>query len=278
MEIGKTRIDAGAVSFAIQHRDLDGGAPHGQGASGAGGSYADQGVCIQVMADVDGKDTEILRFDCFDNSPHYHYGPEKDNVRILLDTVVSGNPIGWTTKQLRHRLPEMIKRAGYEELAGKLDDALVSQKIDELDTVAREIAARERHTVTHNRGTEIIEAGNIRFGLEMRTVGEDGGLAIHVLSDVAGQEIELMAIDCFRISPHYHYGPRAKNERNFIDTTLAPDAFVWILDQFKGGKLPDMLEYAGYPTIVAAMDEDLLAERLVEVESKGRAMIADDPR
>lgn len=278
MNIGKTRIDAGAISFAIQHRDLDGGAPHGQGAGSAGGSYADQGVCIQVMADVDGKDTEILRFDCFDNSPHYHYGPEKDNVRILLDTVITGNPIGWTTRQLRGRLPEMIKRAGYEELAGQLDDGLVSEKVDELDTVAREMAARERHTVTHNRGTEVIEAGNIRFGLEMRTAGEDGGLANHVLSDVAGQEIELMAIDCFRISPHYHYGPRAKNERNFMDTTLVPDSFEWILDQFKGGKLPDMLEYAGYPTIVAAMDEDLLAERLVEVESKGRAMIANDPR
>ena len=126
MDIGKTRIDAGAISFALQHRDLDGGAPHGQGAGNTGGSYADQGVCIQVMADIAGKETEILRFDCFDNAPHYHYGPEKDNVRILLDTVVAGNPIGWTTKQLRNRLPEMIKRAGYEELAGQLDDALVA--------------------------------------------------------------------------------------------------------------------------------------------------------
>ena len=50
------------------------------------------------------------------------------------------------------------------------------------------------------------------------------------------------------------------------------------MDQFEGGKLPDMFEYAGCQTVVAAMDEDLLAERLVEVESKGRAMIADDPR
>ena len=72
--------------------------------------------------------------------------------------------------------------------------------------------------------------------------------------------------------------PRNKNERNFIDTTLAPDSFGWILDQFKSGKLPTMLEYAGYPTIATEMDTDLVAERLALVESKGRSMIADDPR
>ena len=112
----------------------------------------------------------------------------------------------------------------------------------------------------------------------MRGVGQDGGIAIHVLGDVSGQEIELMAVDCLRISPHYHYGPRAKNERNFIDTTLVPDSFKWILDQFRNGRLPSMIEYAGYPNIAAALDEDLLAARLPDVESKGRAMIEADPR
>ena len=45
------------------------------------------------------------------------------------------------------------------------------------------------------------EAGNIRFGLELRPVGSDGGMSIDVLGDVAGQEIELMPFDCFRIFP-----------------------------------------------------------------------------
>jgi hypothetical protein len=40
-------------------------------------------------------------------------------------------------------------------------------------------------------------------------------MAIHVLSDMAGQEIELLAFDCFRMNPHYHYGPRNRNERIF---------------------------------------------------------------
>ncbi|GIS95099.1 MAG: hypothetical protein CM1200mP22_23360 [Dehalococcoidia bacterium] len=45
----------------------------------------------------------------------------------------------------------------------------------------------------------------------------DGGLAIHVLSDLGGtpeksyvEETELMAFDLFWDGPHYHYGPRKR--------------------------------------------------------------------
>jgi hypothetical protein len=278
MQIGKTRIEAGTMTFALHYRDLDGGAPHTQGAGGTGGGYADQGVCVQVVGQVAGKETELLRFDCFDNHPHYHYGPENKNVRIMLDPTVTGNPIGWTIKQLRSKLPVMLKRAGYEDLADQMDGDLVYRKVAEVECAAREMALKGRHTVTHNRGTEVIEAGNIRFGLEMRTVGPDGGPAIHVLGDVAGQEIELLAIDCFRLNPHYHYGPRARNERIFWDTTLVPSSLRWTLEQFKGGKLPAMLERAGYPTIAAALDADLIAARVSEVEAKLQAMMQADPR
>jgi hypothetical protein len=65
--------------------------------------------------------------------------------------------------------------------------------VDEVAAIAHDMAQKGRHTVTHNRGTEVIEAGAIRFGLEVRQVGQDGGMAIHVLSDAAGQEIELLA-------------------------------------------------------------------------------------
>jgi hypothetical protein len=272
MDIGKTKIACGPVCFALQYRLLDGGAPHRQGAGGRGGSDADQGVCIQVVGNIDGKETELLRFDCFDNHPHYHYEPEKKNVRIMLDPTVAGNPIRWTMSQLRSRLPAMLAHAGYGDLAVQIDPSSLMQKLPEVEAKACEMALKGRNTVTHNRGTEIIEAGNIRFGLEMRTVGQDGGIAIHVLGDAAGQEIELLAFDCFRTYPHYHYGPRAKNERIFWDTTLVPDAFRWTIDQFKAGKLRTMLERAGYPTIAAALDEDLIAAKLPEVETTAQAM------
>jgi len=273
MEIGKTKIACGPICFALHYRELDGGAPHRQGAGGAGGGDADQGVCIQVVGDVAGKETEVLRFDCFDNRPHYHYGPENKNVRIMLDPTVAGNPVGWTMAQLRSKLPAMLARAGYEALAIQLDPYLVTQTLAEVEDRAREMALQQRNTVRHNRGTEIIEAGNIRFGLEMRTVGPDGGMAIHVLGDIAGQEVELLAFDCFRTYPHYHYGPMSKNERIFWDTTLVPNALQWTLEQFKSGKLPAMLQRAGYPTVAAALDDRIIASKLPEVEAKTQEML-----
>jgi len=278
MEIGKTKIQAGPIAFALHHRYLDGGAPHTQGAGGRGGGHADQGVCIQVVGNVRGKETELLRLDCFDNNPHYHYGPENKNERIMLDPTTAGSPIGWTVNQLKTRLPDMLKRAGYVELANRVNASLVSEKLDEVAAAAREMDAKERNHTRHNRGDPVIEAGNIRFGLEMRTVGPDGGPAIHLMADVADREIELIAFDCFRINPHYHYGPRYKNERIFMDTTLVPDSLEWVLDQFKEGKLPAMIERAGYPTIAAAVDTDLLAHKVLEMESTIKAMAKADPR
>lgn len=221
-----------------------------------------------------GKETELLRFDCFDNDARYHYGPEKQNERIMLDPTVTGHPIGWTIKQLGTSLAPMLTRAGYEEHANQLDPDLVAQTLPEVDVTARQLDVEARDTVTHNRGEPVIVARNIRFGLEMRTVGKDGGPAIHVLGDVAGQEVELLAFDCFRLNPHYHYGPRCKNERIFIDKTVVPDALAWTLTLFKNGKLPKMLERAGYPSIVAALDEDLVAAKVCEVESALQAMTA----
>ncbi len=260
MQMEKTMIDAGVVKFVLRYRQeiMD-----------------DQGLGIQVTSDIDGREVEILRFDCFDQHPHYHYGPEKNNERLYMDKTTAGNPLGWTLEQLRSSLPEMLKRAGYEDIAGQLDNyqqaALVATKLNEVEDAARLMAVRDRRTVTHNRGDEIIQAGNIRFGLEFRELPtiNDRGMAIHVLSDVSGQEIEILAFDCFERAPHYHYGPRNKDIRIYWDMTLVPDTLRWTLDQFRGGKLPEMIGRAGYPGIVAELDTDLILSKIErEVEPK----------
>ncbi|MCE2464408.1 MAG: hypothetical protein J4F46_11020, partial [Dehalococcoidia bacterium] len=142
-------------------------------------------------------------FDCFDQVPHYHYGPENHNERYDLDKTTAGNPVGWTVGQIRTRLPEMLKRAGYEDLSGSIDAELLAAKADELEATAREMAANQRRTVTHNRGDVIIEAGAIRFGLEYRNLASLGaqGQAIHVLGDVAGQEILLRQSSALPLRP-----------------------------------------------------------------------------
>jgi hypothetical protein len=117
-------IQAGAVTFALQYRTVN----------------ADQGVCIHVMGSPAGDMTELLRFDCFDNVPHYHYAPLAQNERHNLDKVSAGNPLDWAVGRLRTRLPEMLEHAGYGEVASKLDRDLVASKMDEVETTARSMA------------------------------------------------------------------------------------------------------------------------------------------
>ena len=264
MEKGSTVIDTGAVSIAMGYRDeiMD-----------------DQGLCVQVYSMVDGKDTEILRFDCFDQSPHYHYGPENHNIRLDMDKTTIGNPLGWTLSQIREKLPAMVSRAGYDDLSAKLEANPIPKKtLNELEGKAREMSRDGRRTVTHNRGDFMFEAGNIRFGLEYRELEQlnDGGMAIHVLSDVSGQEIELLAFDCFRNGPHYHYGPRNRDIRIYWDTTTSGETLRWTLDQFKDRKLKSMIERAGYPAIAAELDEDLVQSILPALEKKALAVVKEN--
>ena len=233
-----------------------------------------------VTGEADGKETTLLRFNCFDIEKSYIYGPEKANELFRMDPTVDGNPIGWTIKQIRTMLPEMLVKAGYPEIAGKVDVKVLADALSEVEAISREKYATERNTVKHNRGTDIFEAGNIRFGLEMRkqAIG-DGGLAIHVLADLAGtpgrvftEETELLAFDCFRDAPHYHYGPRNKNHRIFWDKTLIPDTLGWTLAQFETKKLAAMLERAGYPGVSADLDQDLIDSMLPGMKKRAREM------
>ena len=269
---GRAKFDAGAVGFIVQHELWDGNVQ----------DHSDQGVAILVTGDVSGKDTTLLRFNCFDIEKSYTYGPEGKNKAFRMDHTTDGNPIGWSVKTIREMLPAMLTEAGYEDIAAKVDSKAVNGVLGEVEATARESYMTNRNTVKHNRGTDIFEAGNIRFGLEMRRqTSGDGGLAIHVLADLAGtpgrhytEETELLAFDCFWDAPHYHYGPRNKNHRIFFDKTLVPEPLTWTLNQFKNKRLAAMIERAGYPGVAADLDVDLIEAMIPEMEKKARAMVA----
>ncbi len=260
MDKGSTVIDAGPVSIAMSYRAE---------------IMNDQGLCVQLYSEVDGKDTEILRFDCFDQHPHYHYGPENHNIRLDMDQTTAGNPFGWTVEQLTGKLSTMVERAGYEDLSSELTSHPVSQDTwNKVEEAGRSLAQNERRTVHHTMPDMLegdkIELGNIKFGLEYRKLPQinDEGMAIHVLSDIAGQEIELLAFDCFQGAPHYHYGPRNQDVRIYWDVTTSGETLRWTLDQFKAGNLGAMIERAGYPTIANALDERLIQEKMPEIEAR----------
>ena len=268
MDKGNTVIEAGPVSIALQYRD---------------DIMSDQGLCIQVYGEADGKDTEILRFDCFDQRPHYHYGPENLNIRLDMDKTTAGNPLGWTMSQIRSNLPDMVDRAGYSGLAdGLRSHPVADDTLRQAEDVARKLAQEGRRTVTHMFERQLegdtFAAGNIRFGLEYRLLPQinSEGIAIHVVSDVADQEVELLAFDCFESGPHYHYGPRNQDIRIYWDTTTSGNTLQWTLDQFKAGNLRNMINRAGYPSIATAVDENLVQSLLPDMEKRAWELVAEN--
>ena len=287
------RLTAGLLTFVVRPELWDGNVQ----------DHADQGVSIDVTADVDGKRTALLRFHCLDFERSYIYGPENSNMKLegpmmlgaltrgrrttgqlyRMDPVVDGNPIGWTVRTLEKKLLKMLERAGYPQIAAAVDMAEVKRVLPEVEAHARHVYAAKRNTVKHNRGTHVYPAGNIKFGLEMRRlpVG-DGGLAIHVLADLLGstentyvEETEILAFDLFWDGTHYHYGPRNKNHRIYWDRTLVDDPLTWVFEQFESRKLGAMIERAGYPGIAADLDAEKIAALLPEIKQKARELQAE---
>ena len=75
----------------------------------------DCGVSLHVFAThPDGDRLEHLRFDCFDEDPHYHYVDWKgqSNDMVHMDKIADGDPLAWALDRIRTRLPQMLERAG----------------------------------------------------------------------------------------------------------------------------------------------------------------------
>ena len=267
MDKGSVVFNGGAVDITLEYREL----------------MPDQGLCVQVFGQAEGQDTEILRFDCFDQMPHYHYGPANHNIRLNMDKTTVGNPFGWTLDNLRTKLPAMIQRAGYADLAAAVAANPVAESVfDAVEAKGRQMAVGMRRTVTHKfermLEEDVFTVGNLRIGLEYRILPQANteGLAIHVLSDVADQNVELLAFDCFVNGPHYHYGPRNQDIRIYWDTTTSGETLRWTIDQFYAGNMKKMVERAGYPTIANDIDENLLQATMPAIEKRAFELVAEN--
>ena len=75
----------------------------------------DKGVSLHVYVKGPDGDLERLRFDCFEDDPHYHYvcwsAPWHDV--IFFDNVANGDLMVWALTCIRTRLPLMLARAGF---------------------------------------------------------------------------------------------------------------------------------------------------------------------
>ena len=87
------------------------------------------------------------------------------------------------------------------------------------------------------------------------------------MGDENGEEIELLTFDCFKNAPHYHYGPRSKNQRLYLDRTVVPNPLIWAIHLLKGGKLAAMLERAGYKEHAQKLNPTVMVHGMAQVES-----------
>ena len=142
-------LDAGVLRFGIEHRllnpqelktaygsdvaasqEIDDNLPEG--------GVDDQGVSIHVYGSDDGH--EYLRFDIFDDEPHFHLLP-RDNEQqywVRYPPELLGDMLPWVMGQLRGRLPELLVMAAGEHLVSNLDGELIGRRVDELNTLVEE--------------------------------------------------------------------------------------------------------------------------------------------
>ena len=139
-------LPAGVLTFGVEYRSVD---PESLRATyedndehlaeldarSPEGGFFDTGVSIHVCGTADGR--EYLRFDVFDDEPHYHYIHRTTDGSVVnqvidFDRVANGDMLRWVIDLLRTRLAEMLRAAGGELLAAQLDPLALDPVIEQI--------------------------------------------------------------------------------------------------------------------------------------------------
>jgi hypothetical protein len=119
-------IEQAGMRMSVAHRQ------------GLGGS--DEGLTFDITtAGAEQAGKRILRFDCFYKNPHYHVGASGEHAARNMKDEGIKDPVRWTLEQLKTRFSAMVKEAGYEEIAGKIDQQAIA---DQLTCLEPEILAK----------------------------------------------------------------------------------------------------------------------------------------
>jgi hypothetical protein len=149
-------VPAGPLRIGVEWRDVDPRAllaTYGEGTadmaeivekSPAGGFY-DKGVSLHICSVEPAH--EYLRFDVFDDDPHYHYVDTsgQSNRVVAFDEVAHGDMLPWALDRLRRNLPPMLRAAGGDDVAAQVEALTPSELESAVDAVA-ELAAEARRS------------------------------------------------------------------------------------------------------------------------------------
>ena len=113
-------IEQAGMRMTVAHR-------HGLGGN-------DEGLTFDVTtAGPEDAGKRILRFDCFYKNPHYHVGASGEHAAHNMKDEGVEDPVRWTLDQLKTRFSSMVKQAGYEEIAERIDQKAIADHLTRLE-------------------------------------------------------------------------------------------------------------------------------------------------
>jgi len=239
-------IGAGGLRFQVSYREGN-----------------DRGPSLRVYGDVEGKPVQLLRFDCFENAPHFHYDPEGKNNQLRMDKTKVTDSIAWSMDYLRGNVTSLIRIAGYSPLADQLDEGVLTAALPTVEKAMRDSIPAEKPE---------LEASGLRFAVEYRNTRTDRGPSMQVLGEVDGKQVQLLRFDCFENEPHFHYDPTGKNNRIFLNKARASDPITWTIDYLRGN-VKSLVRVAGYGRLADGLDEEALTAAMPRLEKALRDSI-----
>jgi hypothetical protein len=85
---------------------------------------APNGATLRVEGRVADRWQEVLRFDDFVDSPHYH--APADGSAVMFDRAAHGDPMEWYIAQIRDHLPQWLTDSGYGDMVPSVDTDVVA--------------------------------------------------------------------------------------------------------------------------------------------------------
>ncbi len=141
-------VDAGAVQLVVESRRLTNDIIRDTYAGSVTTDipFDDFGATLHVCGTADG--LEHLRFDCFENEPHYHYIEQREgaNTVVRIDELAVGDPVEFSLACVEHRLPGMLRQCGVGDLADEV--AAQPDKVSAAMTEVRELMRKVSDSVT----------------------------------------------------------------------------------------------------------------------------------
>jgi len=137
-------VDAGVVQLVVESRQLTNEILRDTYGAEAEPdiSFDDFGATLHVCGTADG--LEYLRFDCFENEPHYHYiePAAGANTVVRIDELAVGDPVDFTLACAEHRLPDMLRNCGAADLATGVEGE--PEKVHAAVDAVRELMTKAR--------------------------------------------------------------------------------------------------------------------------------------